>query len=253
MRHSFLRNSIVIFLILLLTLLFSSIESMAQVKLAWDPNTEPDLAGYQVYYGTASGNYGYSIDVGNVATYTLMGLTQGVTYYIAVTAYDSADNESAYSNEVSYTTPVACTYSISPTSQVAGSSGGAALVNVTTSPGCAWTVASNASWIILTSNSSMTGSGTVNYSVSANSGTTSRTGTMSIAGKTFTVTQSGSSSGSWVFCADEGQVCSFTGTRSVRYGANGAYVFKTLTNGTTCTNSVFGDPIYGVKKQCYIQ
>jgi hypothetical protein len=61
------------------------------------------------------------------------------------------------------------------------------------------------------------------------------------------------SSGSWVFCADEGQVCSFTGTRSVRYGANGAYVFKTLTNGTTCTNSVFGDPIYGVKKQCYIQ
>jgi hypothetical protein len=61
------------------------------------------------------------------------------------------------------------------------------------------------------------------------------------------------SSGSWVFCANEGQLCSFTGTRSVRYGANGVYVFKTLTNGTMCTNSVFGDPLFGVEKQCYIQ
>ncbi|MGZ3579486.1 MAG: InlB B-repeat-containing protein, partial [Syntrophales bacterium] len=61
------------------------------------------------------------------------------------------------------------------------------------------------------------------------------------------------SSGSWVFCADEGQLCSFTGTKNVAYGANGVYVFKTLTDGTMCTNSVFGDPLYGVVKQCYIQ
>jgi len=69
--------------------------------LAWDPNTEPDVAGYWIYYGTASRSYTYSIDVGNVTTYTLQGLTQGVTYYIALTAYDSANNESDYSNEVS--------------------------------------------------------------------------------------------------------------------------------------------------------
>jgi hypothetical protein len=73
---------------------------------------------------------------------------------------------------------------------------------------------------------------------------------MSIAGETFTVTQSGSS---WVFCAYETQLCSFTGTENVRYGANGVYVFKTLTDGTMCTNSVFGDPLFGVAKQCYIQ
>jgi hypothetical protein len=123
-------------------------------------------------------------------------------------------------------------------------------VSVTTSSGCAWTVASNASWITLTSNSSVAGPRTVNYSVSANSGTTSRTGTMSIAGKTFTVTQSGSS---WVFCANENQLCSFTGTKNVRFGANGVYVFKTLTNGTMCSNSVFGDPLSGVQKQCDIR
>jgi len=101
MRHFLLRNLVVTSLILFATLLFSSIDSVAQLRLAWDPNTEPDVAGYWIYYGTASRSYTYSIDVGNVTTYTLQGLTQGVTYYIALTAYDSANNESDYSNEVS--------------------------------------------------------------------------------------------------------------------------------------------------------
>ncbi|MGZ6238108.1 MAG: hypothetical protein ACXWMJ_12445, partial [Syntrophales bacterium] len=61
------------------------------------------------------------------------------------------------------------------------------------------------------------------------------------------------SSEGWVFCANEGQLCSFTGTKNVRYGANGVYIFKTLTDGTMCDNSVFGDPLYGVGKQCYVQ
>jgi hypothetical protein len=57
---------------------------MAQtVDLAWDANTEPDLAGYKIHYGTASGDYSHSIDVGNVTQYTLAGLNDGVTYYLA--------------------------------------------------------------------------------------------------------------------------------------------------------------------------
>ena len=54
----------------------------------------------------------------------------------------------------------------------------------------------------------------------------------------------------WTFCAPENGVCAFTGTREVRYGANGSYVYQTLTDGTACTNEVFGDPIYGVVKTC---
>jgi len=96
-----LRNSIVIPLILFLTLLFSSIESVAQIKLAWDPSTGPDVAGYRVYCGIASRTYGAPIDVGNVTTYTLNGLSPAVVYNIAVTTYDTTNNESAYSNEVS--------------------------------------------------------------------------------------------------------------------------------------------------------
>jgi hypothetical protein len=120
MCHPLLRTPIAISLILFLALLFLSTKSVAQIRLAWDPNTEPDVAGYQIYYGTASRSYGYSIDVGNVTTYTLLDLTQGVTYYIALTAYDSANNKSDYSNEVSGTV----TETISPPNVLNGPTSG---------------------------------------------------------------------------------------------------------------------------------
>ena len=44
----------------------------------------------------------------------------------------------------------------------------------------------------------------------------------------------------WIFCAPEGGVCAFTGTTEVRYGADGTYVYQTFTDGTACTNAVFG-------------
>jgi fibronectin type 3 domain-containing protein len=68
--------------------------------LAWDVNTESDLAGYKVYYGTSSKSYAGSVDAGNATTYTLTGLTQGQTYYICVTAYNKSNAESRYSGEV---------------------------------------------------------------------------------------------------------------------------------------------------------
>ena len=54
----------------------------------------------------------------------------------------------------------------------------------------------------------------------------------------------------WTFCAWEGELCAFAGTREVRYGANGSYSYQTLSNGTACTNSVFGDPAANVRKEC---
>ena len=55
----------------------------------------------------------------------------------------------------------------------------------------------------------------------------------------------------WTFCASEFGHCAFTGTRQVRYGADGHYVYATLTDGTPCSNAVFGDPVAGVLKQCH--
>jgi hypothetical protein len=73
-----------------------------EVTLAWDPNTEADLAGYRVYYGTSSRDYGVTLDVGNWTSCTIGGLQQGKTYYFAVTAYDTVGNESDFSEEVSW-------------------------------------------------------------------------------------------------------------------------------------------------------
>ena len=101
--------------LVLVTILFSLTPHVysAQVTLAWDPNTEPDLNGYMVYYKQVSSGPPYNgtgategdspIDVGNMTEFTLHGLTDGATYFFAVTAYDTEDLESGYSNEVSTT------------------------------------------------------------------------------------------------------------------------------------------------------
>jgi hypothetical protein len=54
----------------------------------------------------------------------------------------------------------------------------------------------------------------------------------------------------WNQCATENGRCSFTGTATVRYGANGVYATRTATNGIDCNNGTFGDPLNGVVKSC---
>ena len=92
-------------------------------------------------------------------------------------------------SRIASTTP--CTYAISPTNASFLQGGGGASVAVTAPLGCAWTAASNASWITISGGASGSGNGTVTYSVSAYIGKPkNRNGTMTIAGQTFSVKQS---------------------------------------------------------------
>ena len=75
------------------------------VTASWDPNGEPDLSGYRIYYGASSGSHSAVIDVGDASTHTLTHLEPGKTYYFAATAYDTSGNESAFSAEVSFQMP----------------------------------------------------------------------------------------------------------------------------------------------------
>lgn len=84
-----------------------------------------------------------------------------------------------------------CNYSISPQSIQAVPGGGPGSVNVSADSGCTWSATTTTSWLHITSGANGTGSGSVQYSVDPNTSTSapSRTGTITIAGQTFTVTQ----------------------------------------------------------------
>ena len=94
--------SILPFVLLITVSLMAANNSL---KLEWDPNSEKDLAGYNVYYGTSSGSYAHGVDVGNETSCLIpySEFESGKTYYFAATAYDESGNESDYSNEVSKT------------------------------------------------------------------------------------------------------------------------------------------------------
>jgi len=91
---------------ILAILAIAGIAQAATVQVTWNPNTEEDLAGYRLYVGQASGQYGEPVDVGNVTGH-VMEITPeyGATYYFALTAYDTSGNESGYSDEASCFVP----------------------------------------------------------------------------------------------------------------------------------------------------
>ncbi|HKR08224.1 MAG TPA: BACON domain-containing protein [Gemmatimonadaceae bacterium] len=114
----------------------------------------------------------------------------GIVYEARVAAVGPGGaGRSTPSNTFSFSSPP-CSFSISPTTQSIVPAGGTGSVTVTAGPGCAWTATDNATWISITAGSSGSGNGTVNYSVTPDVTASARTGTLTIAGRTLTVTQS---------------------------------------------------------------
>lgn len=84
----------------------------------------------------------------------------------------------------------ACSYSINPTSAALSNQANTGAVAVTATPaGCSWSATSNAAWISILSGASGTGNGSVSYSVPANPDPASRSGTLTVAGRQFSITQ----------------------------------------------------------------
>ncbi len=77
------------------------VANAATLTIAWNRNPEPDIAGYVVHWGTQSGVYTSSSNVGNVTTQQVTGLADGTVYYFVVKAYNTAGVMSGYSSEVS--------------------------------------------------------------------------------------------------------------------------------------------------------
>lgn len=86
--------------ILTVALAASASAQTAAVRVAWDANTETDIAGYRLHYGTSSGKYTAVVDVGNRTDHSLPGLAEGRAYYVAVQAYNKAGITSDLSGEI---------------------------------------------------------------------------------------------------------------------------------------------------------
>ena len=84
-----------------------------------------------------------------------------------------------------------CSVDISPASASYSKDGGTGNFAVTAPAQCQWTAASSASWVTITSGSQGTGNGTVAYSVAANGAALPRSATISVANRTFTISQAG--------------------------------------------------------------
>lgn len=75
------------------------------VELHWVPNTEPDLAGYNVYVSDRYAGRYDAVGTSRIPEFAHFGVANGVTYYYAVTAFDLDGNESELSHDVVYDTP----------------------------------------------------------------------------------------------------------------------------------------------------
>ena len=106
----FFRSKRVLFGSFLFSVLFAVMQLSAfatgSVTLAWNASTNPIVAGYNVYYGGASGTYTNEMAVGTATNVTISGLIQGAIYCFAATTYTSSGVESPFSSEVSCSVPL---------------------------------------------------------------------------------------------------------------------------------------------------
>jgi WD40 repeat protein len=177
-------------------------EQTFPVRLGADPcsyTVTPDSSSWSADGGTAqlgvqtTGGCGWTAS-SNDSWITITRISRdngsgGVTYSVAPSDTSRTGTLTVAGKTVTVVQDVnACRYTLSPTSQTVGSGGGVGNFSVATTSDCAWTPKSNASWVTI-SGGSGPGTGIVDYSVIQNQSGLSRTATIQVADKTFTIVQ----------------------------------------------------------------
>jgi hypothetical protein len=130
-----------------------------------------------------------------------------VSALLAPLALSACSGASSSASPTSPTSP-ACVYSLGTTTLNMAGVGGTATIGVTTNAGCAWTAASNGSFVSVTSAASSSGPGTVSLAVAQNTGD-ARSATLTVAGQTVTVNQAAGDPvfGNWAGTIAKGAGC----------------------------------------------
>jgi hypothetical protein len=169
--------------------LFSSPVDAAQVKIAWDANSEPDVTGYVVEWGAMPSPFTQAVDVGNVTTWTLSTATPGIVYGFRVIAYDADGLRSDASVPVFANTdgPVTATLTVDRSSLTFGVVSGNGVrtgaqqlrLTQTGSGPVTWSASTSASWLQI-SPTSGSGSGIISVALGPNVPSTTSAATITI-------------------------------------------------------------------------
>ena len=149
----------------------------------------------RLYIGTDVGVFG-SVDGGATWAVENTGFANVITEWLAINSTSSTTQLFAFTHGRGAwrvtANPTGCNYALTPVNQTFTDAGGSGTIAVTAEPnGCNWAAVSNAAWLTVTSGASGTTNGTVAFTVAVHTGTAPRIGTITAAGKTFTVTQNG--------------------------------------------------------------
>ncbi len=154
----------------------------SSASCAWTATTAAGWIGLTpTSSGTGSGSFDYTVAATPETTQRSATILIGEQTHTVTQAGRDADPPP----------PPVCSYTLTPDDATVGAAGGTGAVQVGTASGCAWTALSSDTWLAIEDGSTGSGPGVVRYRAAAYDGTTRRTGTMTIAGRTFTLTQDG--------------------------------------------------------------
>jgi hypothetical protein len=177
--------------------------SITQVGIPCVNSVSPPSSSFPSDGGTSTvavtSQTGCAWTAGSATSWAVIGGSSGSGSGNGVVAYSVAANSSASARTATLTiagqsvavTQAGCPSALSSTSKSAPAAGGDESIAVTASAACTWTTQSGAGWIQIFWPSSAAGSALVIYSAAPNPGITVRTGTLTIAGQSVTVTQAG--------------------------------------------------------------
>jgi pseudomonalisin len=156
-------------------------------------------------------------------------------YTVYLTASGGAVNQTL---PLTVTIQSSCSYSINPTSATATAAGGIFSAAVSATSSCPWSASSTVNWISILNGASGNGSGTLMYSVQPNSSTVPRSGSLSIAGLSLGVTQSGAAVTAPPLSPSSAAFPTYggTGTVTVTLPSNGAWTASSNSSWITITS-----------------
>jgi chitodextrinase len=226
------------------------------IALSWFASSDNSgVVGYGLYKA------GALVGTSTTTSGIYSGLTCNTNYTLAVDAYDAAGNRSSKTTVMAATT-------LCPDTSPPSTPAGLTVSNVSpTGFTLTWNASTDdvgvAGYDVYQGTAKAGSVATTSYNFAGLACGTSFTvgvvaydpaGNRSSQSTTSAATSACSGATTWTFCANEGQRCTFTGTKDVRYGANSTWTApRALTDGVDCNNQVFGDPLVGVQKHCEIR